>query len=324
MAEPADPVKFLGEWIHHYLNDQERLIKRREEQAVVEKQREAWNKSRGHKQGEAANAIQREWKAHTKAQLERQHKENALLLEIQEAERDIEENHEDLKEENMALEEFEGQTEKEKDLQADTIRADMAYKKTLLVMQKLDKAAIGALKTMKKPTNEVVLVVKCCFYMLNKQPADVLTWQHIRMLLKPALFLKNIKDFDPTAPNTHKKRKFVRVRRVLKAVNEETLKKSSVAGWLLHQWLQNAVELRKARDEEIAVKREYGREVEEEEEEEENPEEEDAEGVVKDPDEERERLIEEAEERERKEAEAKLRAEMEDGGEENDEDDAEG
>ena len=77
---------------------------------------------------------------------------------------------------------------------------------------------IGAIKQLKKPSKNVIAVMKCCFYCCGSTPRQVREWMQIRMALKPALFLEKISTFEPISPGNKRKRLCLRVRRVLRSV----------------------------------------------------------------------------------------------------------
>eukprot|EP01012_Entosiphon_sulcatum_P023427 TRINITY_DN2844_c0_g1_i1.p1 TRINITY_DN2844_c0_g1~~TRINITY_DN2844_c0_g1_i1.p1 ORF type:complete len:344 (+),score=136.02 TRINITY_DN2844_c0_g1_i1:135-1166(+) len=305
-VRPADPVEFLAKWLLHQLEQDEVQQRRREEGDAAEREKEEWGKAVAFKQARAAQVIQREWKHHTKLEEDHKHRERALLLLIQDVEHEVEEADE-YREDTLQVEEFEGQTDLEKEKEMDLLKAQLQYRKALAVLHRLDKSTIADIKRLKNPDANVVLTVKCCFYVMNRTPKQVRTWMLVRMLIKPSPFLEAVLAYDPLRQG-EKRRKFLRIKRLLRRVNEEELKKASVAVFLLHQWLVQCLECRERHHENVALKKELGRDAEEEEEDEEDD------PHDKDEDEEQELLLEQQElERRRLSEEARMREEGEEG-----------
>jgi len=310
IACPADPVEYLALWLLHQLQLKE----------LATKEREDWAKVRQKKQGGAAGVIQREWKHFVKEEDDRKYREKRLTELVQDKERELEEMDE-YREENAVVDEPPDMTEAERDKAQEKARAAIMFKKSQAMLAALDKSYIGAIKQLKKPSKNVIAVMKCCFYCCGSTPRQVREWMQIRMALKPALFLEKISTFEPISPGNKRKRLCLRVRRVLRSVIDEDLRAESVAVFLLYQWALAMVDLRDKHDEDVKVKKEAGKEVEDDEEEEEDPE--NVDPLDKDPDEEAAKLLEEEEKRKQAEEEAKWKAEQGED-EEGDKDDDEG
>jgi|UniRef100_A0A7S4GGE4 hypothetical protein len=304
IACPSDPVEYLAIWLLHHLHMQELEDKKLVAIEKEEKAREEWTKSRQKKQAEATHVIQREWKHFVKAEEDRKFREKKLLEQVQDKERELEESDE-YREENIQIDETEGMSELEREKGLEKARAALHFKKAQAMVQKLDKSNIAEFKQMKKVSTNIFKVVKCCFYFFGSKPKEVKHWMQIRAAIKPALFLEKALAFEPIGPK--KKRLCTRVRRILRGVNDEQVRSESVAVFLLYQWCLTAVELRALHDEEVKLKKELGKEVEEEEEDEEDPE--NVDEADKDPDEEEQKLIEEEEKARLAEEEAKWKAE---------------
>mmetsp|Transcript_115115 Transcript_115115/g.200352 ORF Transcript_115115/g.200352 Transcript_115115/m.200352 type:complete len:348 (-) Transcript_115115:345-1388(-) len=319
IACPSDPVEYLALWLLHQLQLKELAAKEMAQLEEGEKEKEEWAKVRQKKQGSAASVIQREWKHFVKAEDECKYREKRLTEMVQDKERELEEM-DDFREENLVVDELPDMTEIERDKATEKARALMLFKKAQAMLATLDKSYVGAIKQLKKPSKNVVAVMKCCFYCCGSTPRQVREWMQIRMALKPALFLEKILAFEPINPGNKRKRLCTRIRRVLRSVTDEELRGESVAVFLLYQWALAMVELREKHDDEVKVKKEAGKEVEDDEEEEEDPE--NVDPLDKDPDEEAAKLIEEEEKRKQAEEEAKWKAEQgddEDGDKDEDE-----
>eukprot|EP01007_Sphenomonas_quadrangularis_P002690 NODE_445_length_1476_cov_162.171689_g328_i0.p1 GENE.NODE_445_length_1476_cov_162.171689_g328_i0~~NODE_445_length_1476_cov_162.171689_g328_i0.p1 ORF type:complete len:346 (-),score=82.18 NODE_445_length_1476_cov_162.171689_g328_i0:377-1414(-) len=299
-AQPADPVEHLALWLLHYLDRQQAEKAKLEQLHKLEQEREKWNFEYATKSAIAATTVQLAWRQHVRFAREKAAREQRLARRIEEHEALMEENDE-FRTDNIVVE-TEEKSEHEVEKETEKLRAHIEFRKAQSLVSQLDKTSIADLKTRKKLPADAVSVMRCVFYLLDRKPRQVHNWESITAIIKPSVLLESVRSFDPVATG-QRRRKFMRVRRILRPLQRDQVRRASIAIFLFYQWALAAVDYRRARDDENALLKELGRDVEEEEEEE-DPEDE----ADQDPEEEAVRQLEEEERRRLDAEEAAARA----------------
>lgn len=266
MARPQNPIEYLGLWMLHYLQERERKAEAIKAQKELEAEREEWVKGRAMREKQATSVIQREWRAHLRAEEERKSQEVAL----RELFASVEENAEEVKEEVMtygtAAEGPDATGDDEKILEEDRSANYMAWQHSQQFVNVLDKSHIAAMKTYITERNEAaVTVLRCCFYAQGFKASKVDTLDKMKALLKPYNFCEWLKSFDPIGNPISNSKSINRVRRLLGTVDEDSIKDTSVALHTIFSWLKAASLYRYYRDEHVRMRREAGKETGEDE-----------------------------------------------------------
>ena len=300
IARPQDPVEYLALWLLHYIQSKERRAKSTDVTRQLENEREEWAKGRAMREKAATAIIQREWRAHIRAQQESQQKEAELRQVFARIEETADEKApaEDAAKEGGAAA---GENEAERAAEAERTAAQAQFHRAKLFVAELDKSYVADFKRLQPANTSGVTVLKCCFYLMGLRPHQVDSWEKLRNLIKPYPFTQWLNSFQPCGTPLEKKRKMVRVRRLLTTVQDEAVKNAGAALYAVYQWVSAAVAFRDARDAFVKLRRTAGKEGEEE-----LDEEEEAEDEEKDPEEE---VIKAAELEAKKKAEQEAAAE---------------
>ena len=266
MARPQNPIEYLGLWMLHYLQERQRKVDQIKAQKALEVEREEWAKGRAVREKQATSVIQREWRAHLRAEEERKAQEVAL----RELFATVEENAEEPKEEPMtygtAVEGQDATGDDEKIIEEDRAANYAAWHQGQEFVNALDKSHIASLKAFITERNEAaVVVLRCCFYAQGFKASKVDTLDKMKALLKPYNFCEWMKTFDPVGNPIGNSRNINRVRRLLGTVDGDAVKDTSVALNAIFGWLKAASLYRYYRDEQVRMRREAGKDTGEDE-----------------------------------------------------------
>lgn len=260
IARPQNPIEYLGLWMLHYLQERQRKLDHVKALKELEAEREEWNKGRAVREKQATSVIQREWRAHLKAQEERKAQEVAL----RELFAQVEENAEEVKEEPItygtAAEGADATGDDEKIIEEERAANYAAWRQGQQFVNALDKEHIAAMKASVTERNQAaVTVLRCCFYAQGVKASKVDTLEKIKALLKPYNFCEWLRTFDPVGTPVANGRYIARVRRLLGTVDGDSVKDTSVALNAIFTWLKGAAFYRHYRDEHIRSRREAGK-----------------------------------------------------------------
>lgn len=141
------------------------------------------------------------------------------------------------------MEDTEGKTEEVVSAEKGLKRQELRFKAAQEWILKLDEAKLEEMKRSRKPTEAVKKVLRATLLILDAKYTELKNWDQIRAHMKSvSKLLDQIRQYDPT--KVQKVRKFKRINRILKKLDSAAVKQSSMAAYLLYEWLVSAIELR--------------------------------------------------------------------------------
>ena len=218
IARPQNPTEYLALWLLHYQQQRERKALEIQRLKALEAEREEWAKGRVVREKQATTVIQREWRAHVKAQAELEREEAALREQFAAVEQTADEVPPEEAEEQLAYGSAAGDaemTEEEAEAEAERLAYFGTFKRGKLFVDILERQHVAAIKvavtraagkasSSNADANGAAVVVsgaervlRCCLYMMGYKASKVNTLDKMKAIVKPYHFVQWLKVFDP-------------------------------------------------------------------------------------------------------------------------------